>query len=286
MAISTQIKSTVNSWLCGLNLRLETLTEEKIETNRLEALDQSGYFEEEAFPIPQGFRSAKIEPILEELSKYSQRFNDFKDITRNDVGYTFENQWYSSPDAEILYTMIRKFRPNKIIEVGCGNSTKLMRQAIIDGMLDTQLISIDPHPRTDIEGFSDRVYRMPVESIRENEIFDSLKSGDILFIDSSHTVKSGNDVVYLYNVVIPKLNPGVLIHIHDIFLPYDYPMNWVMNKMWGWNEQYLVYAILCGNHNFEVLWAGHFLQRTLADFAQHFPHLRGFASSLWLHKSH
>jgi len=106
-----------------------------------------------------------------------------------------------------------------------------------------------------------------------------------LFIDSRHEIKTGNDVVFLYLNVIHKLNKGVLIHIHDIFLPYDYPIDWVINKRWKWNEQYLVEAILIYSNMFNVIWAGHYLQKNLDDFEKLFLNIRGkTAKSLWVQK--
>lgn len=224
-------------------------------------------------------------PLLETICRYGPRFDDFEDPSRNDVGYTFNNDYFSSPDTEVLYTIVRQFQPRMVVEVGSGNSTQIIRQAVLDGQLKTRLISIDPQPRMENSALADEVYRTRVEWLRSGELFRSFKAGDILFIDSSHVIKTGNDVVFLYLIVLPELPPGVLIHIHDVFLPYDYPREWVMEKRREWNEQYLVQALLMSTNAFEVLWAGHFLQRTRVDFAQHFPHLNGrVAGSLWLRK--
>lgn len=223
--------------------------------------------------------------LLEKISSYGPRFVDFEDPSCNDVGYTFENDYFTSPDTEVLYTIVRKYQPATIVEVGSGHSTKVIRQAVLDGHLNTHVISIDPHPRTEIRGLVDKTYREPIEALGNTECFRSLKEGDILFIDSSHVIKTGNDVTFLYLNVIPELPPGVLIHIHDVFLPYDYPRECVIEKRWGWNEQYLAQARLAFASAFEVLWAGHFLQHTRGGFAHHFPHLNGrVPRSLWLRK--
>ena len=92
-------------------------------------------------------------------------------------------------------------------------------------------------------------------------------------------------MVELFLNILPRLKPGVLIHIHDIFLPYEYPREWIMQNRWPWNEQYLVQALLQGSEEYEVLWAGHYHQKTMPDFAKHFPLWQGKdASSLWLRK--
>lgn len=288
MSFSSSTKSYINQFLRRVNLRLGTLTLEKAETERLKALERLGHFRRPVFPLPSAFESRAFVSILEELALYQSRFDDFNDASHNDVGYTYNNTYFTSPDAEVLYTLIRSFQPRTVVEVGCGNSTKIIRQAIIDGQLNTHLTCIDPHPRGEIASLADQLYLKPVQALESTELFRSLKEGDIFFIDSSHEIKTGNDVVFLYLNVIPELPPGVLIHIHDIFLPYDYPSDWVLDEDWewrAWNEQYLVYSLLMLNNLFEILWAGHFLQRTQIDFSKHFPHLKNrVASSLWLRK--
>jgi predicted O-methyltransferase YrrM len=286
MAFTTLIKSGVNRLLSRVNLRIDTLTAERVEARRLEYLEARGHFQQPAFAVPAAFKTMAFAPLLEDVGTHESRFKYFEEPTRNDVGYTFANHYYTSPDAEILYTIIRKFQPQKIIEVGCGNSTKIMRQAIKDGQLGTRIISIDPHPRTEIRNLANEFHFLPVETIENEEVFDSLNDGDIFFIDSSHEIKTGNDNPFLYLNVLPKLRPGVLIQIHDIFLPYDYPREWVIEKRWGFNEQYLVQSLLSFSSMFEVLWAGCYLQRTLPDFAKYFPHLRDqVAKSLWIRKT-
>lgn len=285
MAATTLVKVCVNRLLGIFNLRIETLTAENLEEARLAALAQSEHFEGPVFPIPRLFESMNEAVVLGAITRYRERFRDFEDPSRNDVGYTFHNDYFTSPDTEVLYAIVREFQPSTVVEVGSGNSTKIIRQAILDGGLKTRLISVDPHPRIDISALADEVHRTPLEGLRSPEFLRSLKAGDILFIDSSHVIKTGNDVVFLYLVLLPDLSPGVLIHIHDVFLPYDYPREWVVEKRWGCNEQYLIQALLMFTRTFEVLWAGYFLQHTRPHFARHFPHLNGrMAQSLWLRK--
>jgi len=126
-----------------------------------------------------------------------------------------------------------------------------------------------------------------VEDIEVEEILRLLSPGDILFIDSSHTIQTGGDVPYLFLEVLPRLQAGVLVHIHDIFFPFDYPSDWVMDG-WGWNEQYLVHAFLAGNKAFEILWPARYLwERQRAAIVELIPSaaaLNRQPSSLWLRK--
>ncbi|HEY6763823.1 MAG TPA: class I SAM-dependent methyltransferase [Candidatus Sulfotelmatobacter sp.] len=119
------------------------------------------------------------------------------------------------------------------------------------------------------------------------DLEDVLGPNDILFIDSSHEVRPGNDVVRLFLNVVPRLRSGVVIHVHDIFLPFEYPREWMICNALNvnWAEQYLVQALLQGSNQFEVLWPGYYLQRTWPNFAEHFYYKPGaVAKSLWLRK--
>jgi len=285
MALSTRLKLLANGVLRGLNLQLQSLTAERVELHRLGELDRRGHFSRPVFPLPQAIKVADHTAILAAVGQYTARFDDFADPARNAVGYSFANPFYSSPDAELLYTFVRERRPQTILEIGSGNSTMIARQAIIDAGTTTALIAIDPSPRAEIAQLVDRHYCQRVEAMPLAELAAMLTPGDFLFIDSSHELRAGNDVVYLLLQLLPLLAPGVIIHLHDIFLPYDYPRDWVLVERNGWTEQYLVQALLWYSDSFEVLWAGHYLQRTRPNFDAYFPHLGGRrAQSLWLRK--
>jgi predicted O-methyltransferase YrrM len=283
MAATTKIKALLNVGLAKANLRLESLTADRREQARLQALSAAGHFAKAVFPLLPGFENSSAQLVFDNLAQHRARFETFQEAARNDVGYAFTNDYFSSPDTEVLYTLVRLFQPGRVIEIGSGNSTRITRQAIKDGKLATRLTSIDPFPRREVADICDESFRERVESSGAQARLRALQSGDFLFIDSSHEVKTGNDVVYLLLNVLPALPAGVVIHIHDIFLPYDYPETWAHE--WRWNEQYLVQAMLAFGDVFEVIWPGHYLQRTRPDFAQHFPQLNGRpACSLWLRK--
>src|SRR5690606_1476141 len=145
-------------------------------------------------------------------------------------------------DAHALYTLLRLVRPKQIVEVGSGWSTTVTLAAIADGSLDTSVTCIEPYPRP----FLRELASGPVgPTLREErletaplEVFEALGSGDVCFIDSSHVAKTGSDVVHAMLTVIPRLAPGVIVHVHDIFIPEDYPEGWVRSGF-NWNEQYL-----------------------------------------------
>jgi predicted O-methyltransferase YrrM len=223
-------------------------------------------------------------PLLDAVQTFKEKTRRFFAPERNG-SYSYANNYFTSPDAEVAYALVRQIKPKRVIEVGSGNSTQLFREAIDDGELSTELVSIDPSPRIDIGAIAHRVFSERLEQLPISYICDALDSSDILFIDSSHQIRIGNDVVHLLLNIIPALKKGVLIHFHDIFLPYEYPRQWIIDNVWDWNEQYIVQALLQGSGEWDVLWPGHFLQRTLPEFSAYFEFKpQGMASSLWLRK--
>ena len=184
--------------------------------------------------------------------------------------------------------MVRHFRSQRIIEVGSGFSSLVLGQAAAKNKTSS-LICIDPFP-----GELLRNGRVPaLQSLIETkvqdvdlEFFSQLDRGDILFIDSSHAVKIGGDVNYLFLEVLPRLNPGVIVHVHDIFFPFEYRRHWVLNEFRFWTEQYLLQAFLTFNSEFEVLLANYYLSRYYKEHLQAaFPDLlRWIGGSFWMRR--
>jgi predicted O-methyltransferase YrrM len=168
---------------------------------------------------------------------------------------------YPQVDAHILYSMIRKYQPKRIIEIGSGVSsllsvTALKKNIEINGNHGT-ITAIEPYPKEYLEKClvdGNKLIKNKVEEIPLAE-FEQLEENDILFIDSSHTVKINNDVIYEVLEILPRLKKGVLIHIHDIFLPLPYSKEMVKDRHIFWTEQYLVQAFLAFNDFFEVIWS-------------------------------
>ena len=284
MALRSHARRLINCGLEPLGLRLQTRTAELAELARLRRLEMAGHFTRPAFPVLPQFHACDPTPLLGAVAGFREQTARFA-RPRRDGGYSFDNDYFTSPDAEIGYVLVRQLNPRQIIEVGSGNSTQLFRAAITDGKLRTVLVSIDPSPRTTIETVADHVIMERLEDVPPSYLADTLQDGDILFIDSSHESRTGNDVVELFLKVIPALNEGVVVHVHDIFLPFDYPREWIVDHRWNWNEQYLVQAMLQGSNEFDVLWPAHFLQKTWPGFAGHFDETSGRnACSLWLRK--
>jgi hypothetical protein len=179
--------------------------------------------------------------------------------------YHYNNGFFETVDAEIAYSIVREAKPARIIEIGGGNSTRLLATALRKNALEEHpgtLISIEPHPdpvlRKGFPGLTElamaHVQDMPLQ------IFDTLEAGDILFVDSSHVVSIGSDVVHEILSILPRLKPGVIIHFHDIFLPAEYPKKFVMKNLCFWGEQYMLEAFLSFNSKFRVLWGSSAMQ--------------------------
>jgi hypothetical protein len=148
-------------------------------------------------------------------------------------------------DILALYTMMCHFKPKKYIEIGSGNSTKVAKKAIVDNKLNTKITSIDPMPRANIDHLADEVIRRPIEEITDyGFIINELNENDILFIDGSHNIYPNSDTVVCFLDLLPYLKKGVIIHIHDIYLPYDYPQALCDRYL---TEQYMVAAFVMAN---------------------------------------
>ncbi|MGC1337107.1 MAG: class I SAM-dependent methyltransferase [Candidatus Binataceae bacterium] len=158
---------------------------------------------------------------------------------------------YGYIEAEALHCVVRSFEPRRVIEVGSGVSTYCMLQAIARNERRCAITCIEPYPSRWLRNAPVTLLQKTVQAT-PLELFESLDDGDLLFIDSSHTVKTGSDTNFLILEVLPRLKPGVVIHFHDIFLPYDYPRD-ALRSFFQWQETALLHAFLIGNRNVEIL---------------------------------
>jgi len=177
--------------------------------------------------------------------------------------FGFENTTYAEGDAEMLYNMIRHFKPRRIVEVGSGQSTLMAREAIAanrreDALYSCRVTCVEPYEQPWLEGIGVDVIRRPIEECPD-DLVRSLEANDIFFIDSSHVIRPQGDVLHLYQRLLPQVAAGVLIQVHDVFTPRDYPAKWVIDDRRLWNEQYVMEAFLAFNRSFEVLLAVNWL---------------------------
>jgi hypothetical protein len=196
---------------------------------------------------------------LEELDLYKP-----SDLNNN---FNINNGGYGPGDADFLYNFVRNFKPNKIIEIGSGNSTKIVNLAInknkgesSQGKL-TQHICIEPYEMPWLDNFDVTLLRSKVEDT-DIEIFRSLEEGDLLFIDSSHIIRPQGDVLHEYQRILPILKKGVYIHVHDIFSPRDYLEDWIKKDVKMWNEQYLLESLLTYSNKFKIKYSLNFMKHS------------------------
>ncbi len=193
----------------------------------------------------------------------------------------FEQDWFPGIDAAVLYALIRTTAPSRITEIGSGHSTRVAARAVADGALLTRLLAIDPQPRASLRNL-DVLWRKERLQAADPGLAAELGDGDMLIIDSSHVLVAGSDVACLFTEWLPRLPRGVLVHVHDIFLPDPYPASWSWR---GYNEQQAVAGLLLGG--FELVFASHFVRAHAADLlgpvARSLPRQPGaFECSLWL----
>jgi len=203
------------------------------------------------------FAETELRPFLEELP---EGFDHARD-----AGFSLWNGQYQAGDAESLYALIRYLKPGRILELGSGFSTLVSAAACAANAsegIPTNLTAVDPAPRTEITDAIEGIAGVEHRDSRElpMEQFKALERNDVLFIDTSHVVKLGSEVNWLVLEVLPNLAPGVWVHFHDVFLPYEYPR--FLFELGGYfNEQYLLQAFLTGNPDWEVKLALHALHR-------------------------
>jgi len=196
----------------------------------------------------------------------------------------WNQDWFPRLDAAAAYALVRRDPPQRIVEVGSGHSTRFLARAVADGRLATRLTAIDPEPRASIKGLAAEFLRNRVQEVPEN-VFHELQPGDILFIDSSHQLKPGSDVDLLINRIIPHLPSGARVHLHDIFLPDEYPQEWAWRR---YNEQNFIKTLL---PRYAVEFSSHWITSRRPDLLQRgvlgrLPLLAGaLESSLWLRKN-
>ena len=224
-------------------------------------------------------------PFLHEIPFPDEKADGFR--------YYFRNEAYSYGDASILYAMLRLNPPTRVIEVGSGYSSACTMDTI-DRYLPSrvEVTFIEPYPELLRQTLGVqtmecvRLYDKPVQDIPLT-VFAELQRGDILFIDFTHIMKSGSDVCYELFEVLPRLAPGVFVHFHDIFWPFEYSEEWVLRENRSWNEIYSIHAFLMYNQEFEIVFFNDFFRRLQPELiAASYPDfLKNTGGALWLRKA-
>lgn len=221
--------------------------------------------------------NANRENYREFLSKALQlkenlwRIKDSKSES-DSVKPTWNNGFLPGLDIIGLYTLMTEYKPHKYIEIGSGNSTKVAFKAKLEQNLNTEIISIDPMPRAEIDNLANKIIRKSLEDIDLN-ILDELQENDILFVDNSHRILPNSDSMVFYMEILPRLKKGVIVHIHDIYLPYDYPQ-FMCDRFYS--EQYgLAFYLLANPEKYVTILPNYFIYED--------KELSEFISPIWNH---
>lgn len=213
--------------------------------------------------------------VLEKFN-FNDELAEFTLEKVKELEYYYHNESFGPGDAEYLYNIVRSYKPNRIVEIGSGNSTLVAVEAIKRNRKDNpgyscSHVCIEPYEAGWLEKLDVKVIRQRVERI-DKQVFSDLQANDILFIDSSHVIRPQGDVLFEFLEILPVLHSGVLIHIHDIYTPRDYPEVCILEDVRFWNEQYLLEAFLTLNSDFRVIGAlNHLKHHYFAELSSKCP---------------
>jgi hypothetical protein len=225
---------------------------------------------------------------LRSIARPDEFNREYAEGVIRESGFHFNNVSLGPGDAETLFYFARGLKPRKIVEIGAGNSSLLIQAAL---KLNTaegghgEHIIIEPYENPWLEKLGVKVIRECVE-LADFSIFQNLEAGDVVFIDSSHVVSAQNDCVFEYTELLPSLPSGVVVHVHDIFTPFDYPDDWLNKRYFLWAEQYVIEALLANGSHWEVLAPLHWLSQDTEQFKALCPHFEEghMPGSMWIRK--
>ena len=205
--------------------------------------------------------------VVHTLGRYSHEFCPPMEGDReNPSGYFWKAPAFSYADAMAYYCMIRHFKPNRVLEVGSGFSTLVADEALKRNGRG-QLTLIEPYPKDFLRRLDtvDCIIESRAQDIPVREFVRLVEASCIWFIDSTHTVKIGSDCLYLYLKIMPEVRSEVVVHSHDVFLPFGLPKQWALNRQVYWTEQYLLYAYMLDNPKVEVLFGSTYVNKVMPD---------------------
>lgn len=235
----------------------------------------------------------KKEAQRELLGSFASLYQElpYRDEPVEGFRYYFKRGWFSYSDAIFLHCMLRHFGIHNVVEVGSGVSSSVMLDTFEHfGSDEYTLTFVEPYPErlkslVDTDG-NERVtlFEMPVQQA-PLEIFEKLSPGDLLFVDSSHVMKCRSDLQHIFNNILPRIQPGVFVHFHDIFFPFEYPQEWLRGGRY-WNECYLLRAFLAYNDSWEIVLFGDYMNKEYGEFIEtNLPLCRkNFGGSIYLRR--
>lgn len=214
--------------------------------------------------------------FIESALKYKDAIQQIKPgtVEKDSLQPTWNNGFLPGLDIVAIYTMLAELKPKRYVEVGSGNSTKVAAKAKRELGLTTEITSIDPMPRAEIDSLADVIIRKPFESLDLQNLL-SLEENDILFIDNSHRILPNSDAMVFFMEILPRLKKGVVVHIHDIYLPYDYPQ-FMCDRFY--TEQYgLAFYILANPTKYHTIFPNYYVSED--------KELSEMISPMWQHEN-
>ena len=225
---------------------------------------------------------------IEWANRLGPKWAEFRKSWRR---YTPKNKYFGLSDGAVYYSMLTTLRPTRVVEVGSGFSSAIALDVCDKELPDLELTFIEPYPRRlsrlldEGDHRTATIHRNAVQDV-SLEIFDDLGEDDILFIDSTHVSKPGSDVNWLFFRVLPRLKPGVVVHVHDVFFPFEYPDQWLAERR-SWNEAYLLRSFLSYNDAFQILFFNSWVWQKHPDLVRRYlPECAGdVPGSIWLRRT-
>jgi len=247
-----------------------------LERHYYSPVPDTGSLSKAVWDTPSDLSGVRLEPranlefVEAELQPYIGEFNPPRAPTGRPGEFHLDNGTYESVDAEVLYALIRHLRPTRVIELGSGASSLVLAGALrrnVEQGHGCEYLIFDPFPSREVGDSIATLAELTRLGAADVPLstFAPLAAGDVLFVDTTHTVKTGGDVNHLVLNVLPVLQPGVVIHFHDIFLPWEYPRDWIERHERYWAEQYLLQAFLAFNRDFEIIFASQAVARAFPE---------------------
>lgn len=226
--------------------------------------------------------------VAAEVGRFAEELRDVPARSTVAGEFCWDNGFWNNSDALVQYGLVRSRQPRRYVEIGCGWSSLLLARALARNEHPCHVDLVEPY------GNDALLSTLPATWTRHRTILqrapfaivDRLEPGDVLFYDGSHCAKVASDVNWFFFRVLPRVRPGVLIHLHDIFLPDDYPEEWIFDRGQTWNEQYLLQAFLMHNDAYRIVIANRYLFRLRGEqLAQHYRGVQPtYGCSFWLEK--
>ncbi|MEM9772999.1 MAG: class I SAM-dependent methyltransferase [Chloroflexota bacterium] len=231
------------------------------------------------------FNKEKIESFIKSIAIYAEEFNPPLEKAEGTTNqFYWKNPAFSYADAMAYYCILRHFKPTRLFEIGSGYSTLVANQALLANGKGN-IMMIEPYPMDFLKSLEtvDQIIEKFAQDIPVTDFVDLVESADVWFIDSTHTVKIGSDCLYIYLKVMPNITKEILVHTHDVYLPYGMPQKSALERHIYWTEQYLLYAYMLDNPKVDIKFSSIYAKRTMPESTKSLMQNKyhGGGASIW-----